>query len=41
MKFLNKWMYLEVTSTKDLPILSEATQSQKNSLDIHSLISGY
>jgi hypothetical protein len=35
MKFLNKWMYL-----KDI-ILSEVTQSQKKSLDIHSLISGY
>jgi hypothetical protein len=35
MKFLGKWMYLE-----DI-ILSEVTQSQKNSLDMHSLISGY
>jgi hypothetical protein len=35
MKFLGKWMYLE-----DI-ILSEITQSQKNSLDMHSLISGY
>jgi hypothetical protein len=35
MKFLSKWMYLE-----DL-ILSEVTQSQKKSLDMHSLISGY
>jgi hypothetical protein len=35
MKFLDKWMYLE-----DI-ILSEVTQSQKNSLDTHSLISGY
>jgi hypothetical protein len=35
MKFLNKWMYLE-----DI-ILSEVTQSQKKSLDMHSLISGY
>jgi hypothetical protein len=35
MKFLRKWMYLE-----DI-ILSEVTQSQKNSLDMHSLISGY
>jgi hypothetical protein len=35
MKFLGKWMYLEVI------ILSEATQSQKKSLDMHSLISGY
>jgi hypothetical protein len=34
-KFLGKWMYLE-----DI-ILSEATQSQKKSLDMHSLISGY
>jgi hypothetical protein len=35
MKFLDKWMYLE-----DI-ILSEATQSQKNTHDMHSLISGY
>jgi hypothetical protein len=35
MKFLAKWMYLE-----DI-ILSEVTQSQKKSLDMHSLISGY
>ena len=35
MKFLDKWMYLE-----DM-ILSEVTQSQKKSLDMHSLISGY
>jgi hypothetical protein len=35
MKFLGKWMYLE-----DI-ILSEVTQSQKKSLDRHSLISGY
>jgi hypothetical protein len=35
MKFLGKWMYL-----KDI-ILSEVTQSQKNSLDMHSLMSGY
>jgi hypothetical protein len=35
MKFLGKWMDLE-----DI-ILSEVTQSQKNSLDMHSLISGY
>jgi hypothetical protein len=34
-EFLGKWMYLE-----DI-ILSEVTQSQKNSLDMHSLISGY
>jgi hypothetical protein len=32
MKFLGKWMYLE-----DI-ILSEVTQSQKNSHDMHSLI---
>jgi hypothetical protein len=35
MKFLGKWMYL-----KDI-ILSEVTQSQKKSLDMHSLICGY
>jgi hypothetical protein len=35
MKFLDKWMYLE-----DI-ILSEVTQSQKKSLDMHSLIRGY
>jgi hypothetical protein len=35
MKFLGKWMDLENI------ILSEVTQSQKNSLDMHSLISGY
>jgi hypothetical protein len=35
LKFLGKWMYLE-----DI-ILSEVTQSQKKSLDMHSLISGY
>jgi hypothetical protein len=35
MKFLGKWMYLE-----DI-ILSEVTQSQKKSLEIHSLISEY
>jgi hypothetical protein len=35
MKLLDKWMYLE-----DI-ILSEVIQSQKKSLDIHSLISGY
>ena len=34
-KFLGKWMYLEDN------ILSEVTQSQKKSLDMHSLISGY
>ena len=32
MKFLGKWLDLEGI------ILSEVTQSQKNSLDIHSLI---
>jgi hypothetical protein len=35
LKFLGKWIYL-----KDI-ILIEVTQSQKNSLDMHSLISGY
>jgi hypothetical protein len=35
MKFLGKWMCLG-----DI-ILSEVTQSQKNSLDMHSLLSGY
>jgi hypothetical protein len=35
MKFLGKWMYLE-----DI-MLSELTQSQKNSHDMYSLISGY
>ena len=35
MKFLDKCMYLEII------ILSEITQSQKKSLDMHSLISGY
>jgi hypothetical protein len=35
MKFLCKWMDLEGI------ILSEVTQSQKNSPDIYSLISGY
>jgi hypothetical protein len=35
MKFSGKWMYLEGI------ILSEVTQSQKKSLDIYSLISGY
>jgi hypothetical protein len=35
MKFLGKWMDLE-----DI-ILSEITQSQKNTYDMHSLISGY
>jgi hypothetical protein len=35
MKFLDKWMDLE-----DI-ILSEVTQSQKNTHDMHSLINGY
>jgi hypothetical protein len=35
MKFLDKWMYLEDV------ILSLVTESQKKSLDMHSLISGY
>jgi hypothetical protein len=35
MKFLGKWMHME-----DI-ILSEVTQSQKNTHDMHSLISGY
>ena len=35
MKFLGKWMYLE-----DI-ILSEVTQSQKNTHGMHSLKSGY
>ena len=35
MKFLGKWM-----DPEDI-ILSEVTQSQKITLDIHSLISGY
>jgi hypothetical protein len=35
MKFLGKWMHL-----KDI-ILSEVTQSQKNTLDMHSMISRY
>jgi hypothetical protein len=35
MKLLGKWMCLEDIN------LSEATQSQKKSLDMHSLISGY
>ena len=34
-KFISKWMELEST------ILSEVTQSQKNTHDKHSLISGY
>jgi hypothetical protein len=35
MKFLDKWMDL-----KDI-ILSEITQSQKNTHDMHSMIRGY
>ena len=35
MKFLGKWMHVEGI------ILSEVTKSQKNSHDMHSLISGY
>ena len=35
MKFFDKWMYQE-----DI-ILSEVTQSQKKSLDMHSLMSEY
>jgi hypothetical protein len=35
MKFLGKWMDLENI------ILREVTQSQKNTHDMHSLISGY
>ena len=35
MKFVGKWMDLEYI------ILSEVTQSQKNTHDIHSLINGY
>ena len=35
MRFLGIWMYLEDS------ILSEVTQSQKKSLDMHSLISGH
>jgi hypothetical protein len=35
MKFLGKWMHLD-----DI-ILSEVTQSQKNTYEMHSLISGY
>ena len=35
MKVLGKWMELENI------ILSEVTESQKNSHDMHSLISGY
>ena len=35
MKFLDKWTYLD-----DI-ILSEVTQSQKNSHNMYSLVSGY
>jgi hypothetical protein len=35
MKFTGKWMELENV------ILSEATQSQKNTYGMHSLLSGY
>ena len=35
MKFLGKWMDMEGI------ILSEVTQSQRNSNDIYTLISGY
>ena len=35
MKFLSKWVDLEAI------ILSEVTQSQKSTHDMHSLISGY
>jgi hypothetical protein len=35
MKFVDKWMNLKDT------ILSEVTQSPKNTHDMHSLISGY
>ena len=35
MKFLDKWMCLEDS------ILGEVTKSQKKSLDMYSLISGY
>jgi hypothetical protein len=35
MNFLGKWIDLEYI------MLSEVTQSQKNTHDIHSLISGY
>ena len=34
MKFLGKWMELE-------NILSEVSQSQKNTHDMHSLVNGY
>jgi hypothetical protein len=35
MKFLGKWMNLEAI------ILSEETQSQKNTHDMHSLVNAY
>jgi hypothetical protein len=35
MKFLGKWMDLEYI------ILSEVTESEKNTYDMYSLISGY
>jgi hypothetical protein len=35
MKFVDKWMDLENS------ILSEVTQSQKNTYDMYSLVSGY
>ena len=35
MKFLDKWMDMETI------VLSEVTQSQKNTHDMHSLIIGY
>ena len=35
MKFLGKWMDLQDIN------LSEVTQSQKNTHDMHSLVSGY
>jgi hypothetical protein len=35
MKFLGKWMYMEDIN------LSDVNQSQKKSLDMYSLISGY
>jgi hypothetical protein len=35
MKFAGKWMKLENI------ILSEVTQSQKNTHDVHSMVSGY
>jgi hypothetical protein len=36
MKFLEKWLHLE----EDI-ILSKVTQSQKNTYDMNSLVSGY